>query len=121
MIEVTFACCLNCWREASILALLDDALDIFGPERLLFASDWPMIVPYASYVEWAEAVRLFGHRRGLSATERDAVFGGNALDAHPRLRAALGEGRGEHATAGAPDVAAREGGCAGGSSHDLVE
>jgi len=81
------------WREASILALLDDALDIFGPERLLFASDWPMIVPHASYLEWAEAVRSFGHRRGLSTTELDAVFGGNALDAHPRLRAALGEGR----------------------------
>lgn len=74
------------WREASILSLLDDALDIFGPERLLFASGWPTIVPHASYAEWIEAVRAFVQRRGLSVTERDAVFGGNALDAHPRLR-----------------------------------
>jgi L-fuconolactonase len=75
------------WRQPEVLSLLDDALDIFGPRRLLFASDWPMIVPYASYPEWVETVEAFGQRRGLSSEEVEAIFGGNALRAHPRLAA----------------------------------
>jgi L-fuconolactonase len=33
------------WRDDEAHRVIDDALDIFGPERLLFASDWPTAKP----------------------------------------------------------------------------
>ena len=66
--------------------LLDEALAIFGPRRLLFASDWPMMVRFADYRAWVDAVETLLARHHLSAAETDAVFGRNALDAHPRLK-----------------------------------
>ncbi len=77
------------WRAADVLSRLDEALDIFGPRRLLFASDWPMLLPFASYVEWAEAVEGFLARRNLPADDREAIFGGNLPRALPRLAARL--------------------------------
>ncbi|HEY4138196.1 MAG TPA: amidohydrolase family protein [Casimicrobiaceae bacterium] len=74
------------WRSAHAQSILDDAFGIFGSQRLMFASDWPMLVRFASYVEWVRAVEALMDRRNLSAKERDAIFAGNALRAHPRLR-----------------------------------
>jgi L-fuconolactonase len=76
------------WRSTEATKVLADALDIFGPQRLLFASDWPMLLRFATYGEWVSAVADFVSERGLSVPERDAIFGGNALRANPRLRAA---------------------------------
>src|SRR5687767_2671027 len=56
----------DAWREDRARALLDDALDIFGPERLMFASDWPMMLRFATYDAWVDAVESFMTRRGLS-------------------------------------------------------
>jgi L-fuconolactonase len=74
------------WREPAAQALLDDVLDRFGASRLLFASDWPMLLRFASYVDWARAAEAFLQCRGLGAADIAAVFGGNALRANPRLR-----------------------------------
>lgn len=56
---------------------IDYLLEVFGPARLLWGSNWPvdaMVVPYGS---WAEmSCRLFA---GLGAADRDLVFGGNAV------------------------------------------
>jgi L-fuconolactonase len=52
------------------------ALDSFGPDRLMFGSDWPVStlgVPYGDVV--AAARKLTGD---LSQAERDAIFGGTA-------------------------------------------
>ena len=49
---------------------------LFGSERILWGSDWPVLTLAASYDEWfAMAQKLTAH---LSATERDGIFGGNA-------------------------------------------
>ncbi|HEY5366179.1 MAG TPA: amidohydrolase family protein [Casimicrobiaceae bacterium] len=73
------------WRGADAQQVLDDALDIFGAQRLMFASDWPMLVRYATYAEWAAAVADFLAARGASADDVAAVFGGNALRANPAI------------------------------------
>jgi L-fuconolactonase len=73
------------WRDADAQAVLDGVLDLFGPQRLLFASDWPMLVRFASYLDWVRAVEAFMDARGLAPAERDAIFAGNALRANPRL------------------------------------
>lgn len=75
------------WREADVMRILDEALDILGPERLLFASDWPMMVRFSSYTDWVQAVERFIDRQGLPPSEAAAIFAGNALCANPRLAA----------------------------------
>jgi L-fuconolactonase len=64
------------WRTADLAPFLDAALEAFGPDRLLFGSDWPVsaqAAPYRQVVETAE-----GAYRALSAAERAAVLGHNA-------------------------------------------
>ena len=73
------------WQEADPRSLLDETLETFGPERLLFASDWPMLSRFASYAEWVRFVEAFLAERRLSESEQAAVFAGNALRANPRL------------------------------------
>jgi L-fuconolactonase len=73
------------WRDAAAVAVLDEAFDILGPSRLVFASDWPMLVRFASYAEWVNSVDDFLVRRGVARHDVDAIFAGNARRANPRL------------------------------------
>ncbi len=73
------------WRNDDARAVLDEAFDILGPSRLMFASDWPMLVRFASYADWVRTVDAFLERRGASRHETDAVFAGNVCRANPRL------------------------------------
>ncbi|WP_207309454.1 amidohydrolase family protein [Streptomyces kasugaensis] len=64
------------WRPPQILPYARHVLDAFGPERVLFGSDWPvctLAAGYADVVALAEAAT--GH---LTAAERSAVFGETA-------------------------------------------
>ena len=64
------------WRVGDLRPYTDTALDAFGPDRVMFGSDWPVCTLAASYGEVLEAARtLTGH---LSAAERDAIFAGTA-------------------------------------------
>jgi L-fuconolactonase len=82
------------WRDnADAETLMDEALDIFGPGRLLFASDWPMMVRFTDYRQWVEAVESLLAKHNHSTAEIDAVFGGNARAAHSRLELPLAVNR----------------------------
>lgn len=74
------------WREAEARTRLDDALSIFGPQRLMFASDYPMLLRFATYSEWVGAVEDFVAAKKLQASDVAAIFAGNATRANPRLR-----------------------------------
>jgi L-fuconolactonase len=76
------------WREAPSRAILDEAYDVVGPQRLVFASDWPMLVRFASYTQWVRTVEGLLDARAATAEERDQVFRINASKAHPRLHLA---------------------------------
>ena len=65
-------------------ALLDVALDAFGPDRLMYGGDWPMSVPHGGYQATWNVMRDCLER--LPGHERDAVLGGNASDATPMKR-----------------------------------
>jgi L-fuconolactonase len=56
---------------------LDVALELFGPERLLFGSDWPVCLLRAPYAEVAQIIDDWSH--ALSADERALLWGGNAM------------------------------------------
>ena len=56
---------------------VDHVLEVFGPDRLLFGSDWPVCLLAASYEQVIQAAReTLG---GLSRSESAAVFGGAAV------------------------------------------
>jgi L-fuconolactonase len=64
------------WTPAALRPYVDHLVSSFGPERLLFGSDWPVVKLAASYSRWLEtALELLAP---LSPAERDAIFSGNA-------------------------------------------
>jgi L-fuconolactonase len=51
-------------------------LDCFGTQRLMWGSDWPVLIQAGDYAAWLQQCeRLLQH---LPGAERDAIFGGNA-------------------------------------------
>ena len=64
------------WREQDVASYAERLLELFGPERLMFGSDWPVCTLAASYAEVLELAR--SALAQLSATEQDAVFAGTA-------------------------------------------
>jgi L-fuconolactonase len=64
------------WRVADLRPYADVALIAFGPERLMFGSDWPVCTLAAGHDDVLGAARDLTGR--LSLAERDAVFSGTA-------------------------------------------
>lgn len=61
----------------TIRAYFEETLEIFGADRVMFGSDWPVCLLRAdSYTAWADTVR--GLASILSLDEKAAVFGNNA-------------------------------------------
>jgi len=64
------------WSTQDLRPWADHVLGAFGPERVMFGSDWPvceLAATYAQVTATAEALTA-----GLSEAERAAVFGGTA-------------------------------------------
>ena len=62
---------------AHIRTCLDIALEVFGPQRLMFGSDWPVCLLAASYAEVVQVVAQWSSSR-LNAAEQEAVWGATA-------------------------------------------
>jgi L-fuconolactonase len=64
------------WTAATLQPYVGHLLASFGPARLMWGSDWPVLDLNGDYGQWhAVSDRLLA---ALSGSERDAVFGGNA-------------------------------------------
>ncbi|MFF4503225.1 amidohydrolase family protein [Streptomyces sp. NPDC001401] len=67
---------VSSWTVDDLRPYADTAMEAFGPDRLMFGSDWPVCTLGASYGEViAAAGELSG---GLSGAERTEVFKGTA-------------------------------------------
>ena len=64
------------WSVADLQPFVDGAIEIFGPDRLMFGSDWPVCLLAASYDEVLGAAR--SATAGLNPLERDQLFGETA-------------------------------------------
>lgn len=64
------------WRPADLRPYLDVVFDAFGPDRLMWGSDWPVCLVAAPYERVLGTV--VEYVSALSVTERDAVLGGTA-------------------------------------------
>jgi L-fuconolactonase len=64
------------WQVDHLRRYVDHLLETFGPERLMWGSDWPVVNLAGGHAAWrAATLELL---RGLAAGERDRVLGGTA-------------------------------------------
>jgi L-fuconolactonase len=68
------------WTEAQLHAFFEMVLEIFGPTRLMFGSDWPVCVPTCSYARWMNLTR--GWTQYLTKDEQRWIYGGAAVSAY---------------------------------------
>jgi L-fuconolactonase len=64
------------WTAELVRPYLIHAIDVFGPSRCLFGSDWPVLTTAASYQQWSAAV--FDALLGRTDVEVAQVMSGNA-------------------------------------------
>lgn len=64
------------WQPDDLRRYADHLLTCFGPQRLMWGSDWPVVNLAGGYARWREAaLALINH---LSEAEQNAVLGGTA-------------------------------------------
>jgi L-fuconolactonase len=68
----------DAWTPTQLVPYVRHAVDVFGPERLLFGSDWPVCLLAAGYGQVVAATAEALERAGLGPAERDLVLGANA-------------------------------------------
>ena len=64
------------WTVDDLRPYVEHALSCFGPDRLLYGSDWPVVNLAGGADRWLAAVQTLLSQ--LEASERDAVLAGNA-------------------------------------------
>jgi len=64
------------WRVEDFIPYVDRALEYFGPQRLMFGSDWPVCLLAASYEQVIEVFQTL--LADLSDEERELIFAKNA-------------------------------------------
>ncbi|MGV9912245.1 amidohydrolase family protein [Streptomyces tendae] len=67
---------LDAWTTAEVRPFVEDALELFGPERLMYGGDWPISLLAGGYARtWESICELLAP---LAPDERAAVLGGTA-------------------------------------------
>lgn len=64
-----------------VLPYIEAIAALFGAERVIWGSDWPVLNLRGDYRSWLSMAR-----EAVPATAREAVFGGTARGFYPRLR-----------------------------------
>ncbi len=65
------------WQPSDFTFYVQHLLAVFGADRLMFGSDWPVCLLAAAYEEVVELLEK--QLAGLSTAEQEAIWGGNAL------------------------------------------
>ena len=68
---------LQSWQPNDLRPYVDEVVHLFGPNRLMFGSDWPVCELAASYSQVHQVTRDL--LANLSRTELTAIFGGTAV------------------------------------------
>jgi L-fuconolactonase len=64
------------WTEATLKPYVDVLLEAFGPGRLMWGSDWPVVNEAGGYAAWHSAAAAL--TEDCAQTDRDQIFGGAA-------------------------------------------
>jgi L-fuconolactonase len=64
------------WSIGRLRRYVDFVVDAFGPDRVMWGSDWPVALLAGSYENWLTTAQAL--LAGLSEADRAAIFGGTA-------------------------------------------
>jgi L-fuconolactonase len=70
----------SAWTLDGLRPYLDTVVEAFGVERLMVGSDWPVCLVACEYGRWFDL--LGKYFAGFNESERDAVFGGTAIEVY---------------------------------------
>lgn len=70
----------SAWTDESLSPYMDVVLQAFGPKRLMFGSDWPVVTLASSYKRWWETVRSAIAQ--LSLSEQEWILCRTAVEAY---------------------------------------
>jgi L-fuconolactonase len=65
------------WKPEELRPYLDVVFEAFGPERLMFGSDWPVCLLAASYRQVKELI--WSYVEVHAPQQKENIFGGNAI------------------------------------------
>lgn len=65
------------WSAGDFYPYLDAVFEAFGTDRLLFGSDWPVLLLSGIYVQWKSLLEKY--MENFSEEDRQKVFGVNAI------------------------------------------
>ena len=68
----------NHWTIDSIRPWVLHCIEAFGPERIMFGTNWPVDILYATYLEQTDAYRRIIAEAGFSREEQEAMLYRNA-------------------------------------------
>lgn len=68
----------NSWRKDDFTPYLDAVVEMFGTDRLMYGSDWPVCTLSATYEDMFGIVK--DYFSGFTLAEREKVFSGNATE-----------------------------------------
>jgi L-fuconolactonase len=68
------------WNAETLRPYLDVVVEAFGVGSLMAGSDWPVCLVASEYGRWFEVLQ--DYFAGFSEAERDAVFGGTAMEVY---------------------------------------
>jgi L-fuconolactonase len=66
------------WKPADFVPYMDAVLEMYGPKRLMFGSDWPVCTVAAKYGQVAGIVQDWAGK--LSKSEQEWLFGGTVSE-----------------------------------------
>ncbi len=66
------------WAPEDFYPCLDVVFECFGTDRLMFGSDWPVMLLRSGYVQWKSLLERY--MRHLGDDEKKKVFGKNAVN-----------------------------------------
>jgi L-fuconolactonase len=65
------------WDEKTIFNCLDVIFESFGPERVLFGSDWPVLLLVSNYTNWINLLKKY--TKDFTAAQKQSIFNDNAI------------------------------------------
>jgi L-fuconolactonase len=68
------------WTPMGLQPYIDVVLGAFGPRRVMYGSDWPVMLLAGDYERWYRTVRLAIAK--LSQADQDRIMGGTAAEAY---------------------------------------
>jgi L-fuconolactonase len=78
------------WTQEELRPYIEATLDAFGPERTIYAGDYPILLQATNLTQWVEVLDNAFAELGLSETETRKIYRDNA---NAFYRLGLGEGK----------------------------